>query len=131
MADTEKYHPSVVTTSLVRQLLDRDKHGQRKYGTSMDRGDLTPEQWAQHAVEELLDGAGYLTALIREIVALRNASGGASLKLTMTEQKMADMERATAHHRSMLANFLEQVQIAIDEDDQDEVVRLVKEARGK
>lgn len=75
MSDLPIYSPSAVTTSLVTQLLDRDKHGQVKYGTSMDRKDLTPEQWAQHAVEELLDGAGYLTALQRELETMRRRFG--------------------------------------------------------
>jgi hypothetical protein len=69
----EKHTPSQVTSSLVQQLLERDKHGQVKYGTSLDRADLTPEQWAQHAVEELLDGAGYLTSLQRELAVMREA----------------------------------------------------------
>lgn len=71
MAKTDGFFPSAVTTALVQQLLDRDAHGQRKYGTSMDRGDLTPEEWAQHGVEEMLDAAGYLTALKRELAIMR------------------------------------------------------------
>jgi hypothetical protein len=34
-----------------------------KYGTTVDRDDLTPEQWCQHAIEEMLDGAAYLMRL--------------------------------------------------------------------
>lgn len=41
-------------------LLSRSQTGQAKYGTDLTRGDLTPEQWVQHAIEELLDAANYL-----------------------------------------------------------------------
>ena len=43
----------------------------RKYGVSLDRPDLTIEQWLEHLTEELLDGAGYAQSAIREIKALR------------------------------------------------------------
>lgn len=62
---------SDVTCSLVTQLLQRDQAGQIKYGTSLDRTDLSTEDWLQHLTEELLDGAGYAQAAIREIQKLR------------------------------------------------------------
>jgi hypothetical protein len=64
---------SQITQSLVHQLLSRDAAGLSKYGVSLDRPDLTPEQWLQHLTEELLDGAGYAQAAAREISALREA----------------------------------------------------------
>lgn len=63
--------PSEVTCSLVDQLIKRDAFGQRKYGTSLDRTDLTIDQWLQHGVEEALDMAGYMTAVMREVGKLR------------------------------------------------------------
>lgn len=71
MSET-KVTPSLVTQSLVQQLIDRDAHGQAKYGTSMDREDLTLEEWLQHQTEELLDGAGYATAAKREVIKMQN-----------------------------------------------------------
>lgn len=58
--------PSEVT----RQLIERDAHGQRKYGTSLDRTDLNLGDWLQHQAEELMDGAGYALAAKREYEAL-------------------------------------------------------------
>lgn len=58
---------SAITTELIDLLKSRDAAGQRKYGTTLDRTDLTPEQWAMHGIEELLDGAGYLVALRESI----------------------------------------------------------------
>ncbi len=71
MSEDKKYFPSAVTSQLVELLLERDKHGQRKYGTSLDRKDLTPEEWCQHALEESLDHAGYLMALKRDLAEKR------------------------------------------------------------
>lgn len=58
---------SDVTNHLCQLLQDRDALGQKKYGTSLDRTDLTAEQWIQHTIEKLLDAAGYLEALKRKL----------------------------------------------------------------
>ena len=34
--------------------------GEAKYGTTMDRNDLTPMEWIQHLQEELMDAVVYL-----------------------------------------------------------------------
>ena len=54
--------PSEVT----QQLIARDAAGRQKYGTTLDRTDLTTGDWLQHMAEELLDGAGYALAAKRE-----------------------------------------------------------------
>lgn len=53
-------------SEVTRQLIERDAHGQRKYGTSLDRTDLSLGDWLQHQAEELMDGAGYALAAKRE-----------------------------------------------------------------
>lgn len=58
---------SKVTKSLIAELEQRDAHGERKYGTTLDRTDLTVCDWIQHAKEEALDKAGYLEALKRKM----------------------------------------------------------------
>jgi hypothetical protein len=60
---------SATTGQLIAMLRQRDAAGLAKYGTTLDRTDLTPEQWMQHAIEELLDAAGYLQALKRTLEA--------------------------------------------------------------
>ena len=37
----------------------RQSTGKKKYGHTIDRDDLTREEWLQHLLEELLDGAQY------------------------------------------------------------------------
>lgn len=63
---SDHHAPSNIAQSVVIQVLARDAHGQRKYGVTLDRGDLTHSQWLQHLAEELMDGAHYALAAKRE-----------------------------------------------------------------
>lgn len=47
----------------LKKFLDRSALGQKKYGTTLDREDLKPRDWIQHAQEELMDGILYLEKL--------------------------------------------------------------------
>ena len=58
-----------VVSAVVRSFEERSRAGQLKYGTTLDRTDLTPLQWAQHTQEELMDAILYLERLKREIIA--------------------------------------------------------------
>ncbi|CAB4121889.1 hypothetical protein UFOVP19_20 [uncultured Caudovirales phage] len=51
--------------SIIDDLLAREEKGKIEYGTTMDRQDLTEEQWLQHAYEEALDLAIYLKKIIK------------------------------------------------------------------
>jgi hypothetical protein len=44
-------------------LKTRSETGIRKYGTTLDRTDLSVKQWIDHAIEEALDHALYLQKL--------------------------------------------------------------------
>jgi hypothetical protein len=52
-----------VVSAIVQKFLDRARVGQEKYGTTLDRSDLTTLQWITHAQEELMDGILYLEKL--------------------------------------------------------------------
>lgn len=56
-----------VVFEIIKEFGDRAKKGYDKYGTDMDRTDLTTAQWAQHLREELMDALVYLTRLKRDI----------------------------------------------------------------
>ena len=60
-----------VVAAVIRSFQERSRAGQLKYGTTLDRTDLSPQQWAQHMQEELMDAILYLERLKREI--LRNS----------------------------------------------------------
>ena len=63
--------PSNTTQRLIEMLLERDASGQRKYNHTLDRSDLLCEDWAQHAIEESLDRAGYLLRMVDTAATLR------------------------------------------------------------
>jgi len=52
-----------VVTDVLHQFVARAKFGQLKYGTNLDRTDLSTLDWIQHAQEELMDGILYLEKL--------------------------------------------------------------------
>ena len=56
-------------SDVTRQLIERDRAGLAKYGTTLDRTDLALTDWLQHLAEELLDAAGYALAAKREALA--------------------------------------------------------------
>lgn len=56
-----------VIESVCNDLKWRSIVGQKKYGVTLERADLTLRQWLQHAYEETLDQANYLKRVIMEL----------------------------------------------------------------
>ena len=54
---------SKVEDRVVQAILKRAETGERKYGVTMERGDLNFLEWLQHLQEELLDAAVYVEKL--------------------------------------------------------------------
>lgn len=68
---------SATTAALINQIIERDARGKAKYGTTLDRTDLSLADWLQHQAEELADGAGYALAAKREaekLLAIKKAA---------------------------------------------------------
>lgn len=59
--------PSSIAQRAAALILARDAAGQAKYGVSMDRGDLKPGQWLQHAIEEHADALQYELRLAQDL----------------------------------------------------------------
>ena len=49
-----------IVNSVIAQFATRSNVGVEKYGTTLDRTDLTLLDWIQHAQEEMMDGILYL-----------------------------------------------------------------------
>lgn len=62
---TEAKVDSVVQAVLDR-FVERSVMGKKKYGTDLDRQDLSVLEWIQHAQEEHMDAILYLEKLKRE-----------------------------------------------------------------
>tara|TARA_Y100000361_G_scaffold52239_1_gene45725 strand:+ start:6130 stop:6342 length:213 start_codon:yes stop_codon:yes gene_type:complete len=52
-----------IVTNVLKKFVSRAHFGSKKYGTNLDRTDLTTNDWIQHAQEELMDGILYLEKL--------------------------------------------------------------------
>ena len=49
-----------IVSSVIEKFKQRSEFGQQKYGTNLDRTDLSFLQWVQHMQEELMDAILYL-----------------------------------------------------------------------
>lgn len=56
-----------VVLSVMAKFAERSETGLRKYGTTLDREDLTLDQWINHLLEELMDATLYLSRIKKEI----------------------------------------------------------------
>jgi transcriptional regulator with PAS, ATPase and Fis domain len=63
-------HTDSIVLEVIKEFGDRAQVGFKKYGTDMDRTDLSVSEWAQHLREELMDGLVYLTRLKKDITKL-------------------------------------------------------------
>ncbi len=52
-----------IVRSVIQQFMDRASFGKKKYGTDLDRQDLSTLDWIQHAQEEHMDAILYLEKL--------------------------------------------------------------------
>jgi hypothetical protein len=59
---TEGANDSATLAALIAELRAREAVGRAKYGTAVDRTDLTNAQWRQHLREELMDALLYSLA---------------------------------------------------------------------
>lgn len=59
----EEVKPDSVVESIVNQFRDRSSVGIKKYGTTLDRNDLSKLDWIEHAKQEAMDLILYLEKL--------------------------------------------------------------------
>lgn len=66
--DTEpqKFEDTIVL-SVMTKFYERSKLGIKKYNTTLDRDDLSPIEWLNHAQDEAMDLCLYLERLKRKI----------------------------------------------------------------
>lgn len=57
-----------IVQAIVQKFQQRSELGQKKYGVTLDRTDLSTYDWIQHTQEELMDAILYLERLKRDIL---------------------------------------------------------------
>jgi hypothetical protein len=67
LALTTFFKMSNTLDEVIKDMIDRENLGLKKYGTTVDREDLSLRDWLQHAYEESLDKSLYLKAAIRKL----------------------------------------------------------------
>ena len=62
-----EFVPDSIVQTVVDRFLTRAQFGKQKYGTDLDRQDLSLLDWIQHAQEEMHDGILYLERIKQEL----------------------------------------------------------------
>lgn len=65
--ERDNYSEDSVVEEIREKFLDRSKKGQLKYGTSMDRNDLSIEDWLEHSIQEKMDDLLYMTKIKKDV----------------------------------------------------------------
>jgi len=63
ISSSEKFTPDSIVQTILSKFVDRAKFGKQKYGTDLDRQDLSVLDWINHAQEEHMDAILYLEKL--------------------------------------------------------------------
>jgi hypothetical protein len=95
--ETTTFTDSVVF-EIIKEFGERAQKGYEKYGTDMDRTDLSVADWAQHLREELMDGLVYLTRLKKDILLLEE-----ELRAFKTQQMIHDKLEEESVHKNVHA----------------------------
>jgi hypothetical protein len=96
-SETTTFTDSVVF-EIIKEFGERAQKGYEKYGTDMDRTDLSTSDWAQHLREELMDGLVYLTRLKKDILLLEE-----ELRAFKTQQMIHDKLEEESVHKNVHA----------------------------
>ena len=76
-----------IVTRLVGEHKERAKAGLAKYGTDLDRSDLTVLDWLIHLRQELMDGALYALRLESDLKSLMAIVSGFVRGVTIAKQR--------------------------------------------
>ena len=61
-----------IVDSIIDKFIQRSVIGKAKYGTDMDRTDLSLKEWLQHSIEEKLDDILYMQRALKELERLES-----------------------------------------------------------
>jgi hypothetical protein len=114
--------PDPIVEAVCARMLSRSRAGQRKYGTTLARTDLTRRDWLRHLQEELLDAALYVERLLleeeREGNPVQRSAVLAEVLAMLREkeqQHLADMEYTWENNQKERHSRIVERSIAIDD----------------
>jgi hypothetical protein len=63
----DDFTPDSIVQTIIERFVERAKFGEKKYGTNLDRKDLSLEDWLEHSIQEKLDDILYMQRALKEI----------------------------------------------------------------
>jgi hypothetical protein len=61
-----------IVDSIIDKFVDRATIGKQKYGTDLDRTDLSLEEWLEHSIQEKLDDILYMQKALKVLHEAKN-----------------------------------------------------------
>ena len=61
-----------IVDSIIDKFVDRATTGKQKYGTDLDRSDLSLEEWLEHSIQEKLDDILYMQKALKVLREAKN-----------------------------------------------------------
>jgi len=61
-----------IVDSIIDQFVSRATVGKQKYGTNMDRNDLSLEDWLEHSIQEKMDDLLYMQKTLQILREAKN-----------------------------------------------------------
>jgi hypothetical protein len=62
-----------VVDSIIDKFIDRATVGKTKYGTDLDRNDLSLEDWLEHSIQEKMDDILYMQKTLKVLREAKNS----------------------------------------------------------
>jgi hypothetical protein len=62
-----------VVDSIIDKFIDRAAVGKAKYGTDLDRNDLSLEDWLEHSIQEKMDDILYMQKTLKVVREAKNS----------------------------------------------------------
>jgi hypothetical protein len=62
-----------VVDSIIDKFIDRATAGKAKYGTDLDRNDLSLEDWLEHSIQEKMDDILYMQKTLKVVREAKNS----------------------------------------------------------
>lgn len=82
-----------IVESIINQYQQRAEFGAKKYGVTMDREDLTIQDWILHAKQEAMDFTLYLEKLSQEIEHKENIIDNLVKVIKSQEEEIKELQK--------------------------------------
>lgn len=102
-----------IVNKVIDKLKTRSARGISKYGTTLDRQDLSIKDWLNHLQEELLDAANYAEVLLNNPIIKACSEFRASMAIAGERYHGKDLESEQARLAVLLLQELDRWQKSI------------------